>query len=275
MSNQSKIWDSYEYLKPTIISRFSSYLDNLKQTNRGRKRTVDLEIFFKAFYSNVRDGTSPSNFKYYFGLPKSTYFDYLSHLKNSDIFTTLNHEITSSYSLKSVLGGDSFTVKSYTGSEGVGRSSTGRNGIKVQILSDLKGVVYSLETAPANKHDSRIFVDYLSKEKEKLINYGNRVILLDSAYIGNPVKDAAKLVNLRTLTVPKKKRNGQPTHTLDDKQKTKIKQRWRIEQQIGVFRRFYVYGKAINSKFVRHIKTYDFFLSFAITLINNYHIVME
>ena len=268
--HQSKICNSYYALKDIIINRFSSYLSSLRKDNRGKKRTLDLELFFRAFYSNVRDGTSSSMFKYYFGIPKSTYFDYLVLLRQSNIFSTLNDEITSSYSLKSTLACDTFTVKSYTGSEGVGKSSTdrGRKGIKVQILSDLEGVIYSLDTAPANKHDSKIFTESL---QDTNVNFGNRVVLLDSAYVGNSVKEAARSVNLRTLVVPRKKRNGQPTHVLNEDQKVKIKQRWRVEQQIGVLRRF----KAINSKFVRYLRTFRHFLSFVVLLINYYHINME
>lgn len=260
------IFTTFNQLLPTIIDLFTSYLDSIRKSKRGRTRTIDLSLFFKAFYSNCRDAATPSNFKYYFGISKSTYFHYLKLLKQSDIFTTLEQIIMTNYSFDSTLLVDTCTVKSHNGTEGVGASNTdrGRNGIKVQIISDLNGLIYSLETSPANRHDSKIFQN--TTFSQPFTNPTD--ILMDSAYIGKPVKLFAQTHNLCPVVVPKKTTNGNFTHTLNTCQSQKIKQRWQVERHISILRRF----KAISNKYVKTLATYKFYLSFAKLLINTFHL---
>ena len=86
------IFDTFTQILPNLVELFTAYLNSLRKSTRGRSRTIDLTLFFKAFYSNVRDATTPSNFKYYFGLPKSTYFHYLKLLMDSNIFNNLQSQ---------------------------------------------------------------------------------------------------------------------------------------------------------------------------------------
>ena len=90
-------------------------------------------------------------------MSKSTYFHYLKLLKQSNIFTTLEQVTLANYSFHSTLLVDTCTVKSHNGTEGVSANNTdrGRNGIKVQVISDLNGIIYCLETNSANRHDSK------------------------------------------------------------------------------------------------------------------------
>lgn len=260
------IFTTFNQILPTFVDLFTIYLDSLKKTKRGRPRTVDLALFFKAFYSNVRDATTPSNFKYYFDLPKSTYMHYLKHLRNSYLFDKFESILTENYHFNSTLLVDTLTVKSHNGTEGVGPSSTdrGRSGIKVQIISDLDGIIYSLDTNPANNHDSKIFRSTIfSKPFTTPVD-----ILMDSAYIGKPIKVFAQNNNLQPVVVPKKTTNGNVTHTLNANQSQQIKQRWRVERHISILRRF----KAISNKYVKNVSTYKLYLSFAKLLINTYHL---
>ena len=177
----------------------------------------------------------------------------------------LNTNILNDYQDTETLLGDSFTVKSHKGSEGVRRNPTdrGRNGIKVQVISDEKGIIKSLVTAPANHHDSKIFANSLPAIS---INGNHREILLDSAYIGEKVKLAAEAKGLIPLVVPKKKRNGEYTHQLNSYQAIKIKKRWKVEQHIGMIRT----NKGISNKYTTYLKTYEFYLEFVKLLINCY-----
>jgi len=267
MNSYTNIFDTFNTIKPIIIQRFRTYLQNSRTSPRGRKRQLDLEIFFTAFYSNLRDATSPSNFKLYFGLPKSTYFHYLKLLRQSQIVDNLEREITNNYTLGPTLAADTFTVKSHNGHEGVGRNNTdrGRNGVKVQIISDIEGVIQHLDTSSANTHDSKIFTNTLTAHNE---TYSGREILMDAAYIGRPVRTTATNYGLIPIVVPKRKANGQPTHALTDLQKLKIKKRWYIERQIGVLRRF----KAVSNKYAKTLATYKFFLAFSKLLVNYYYL---
>ena len=206
------IFTTFNQLLPTLIDLFTTYLDSIRKSTRGRSRCIDFNLFFKAFYSNVRDSTTPSNFKYYFGIPKSTYFYYLKLLKQSNIFTTLEQFTLANYSFHSTLLVDTCTIKSHNGAEGVGASNTdrGRNGLKVQIISDLNGLIYSLETNSANRHDSKIFQS--TTFSKPFTNPTD--ILMDSAYVGKPIKLFAQTHNLQPIVVPKRTTNGIFTHSL-------------------------------------------------------------
>ena len=260
------IFGTFTQLLPTLIDLFTTYLDSIRKSTRGRPRSVDFNLFFKAFYSNVRDSTTPSNFKYYFGIPKSTYFYYLKLLKQSCIFTTLEQITLNNYSFDSTLLVDTCTVKSHNGTEGVGASNTdrGRNGIKVQVISDLNGLIYSLETCSANRHDSKIFQNTTFSQPFTTPTD----ILMDSAYVGKPVKLFAQTHNLQPIVVPKRTTNGNFTHSLDTYQSQKIKQRWQVERHISILRRF----KAISNKYVKTLSTFKLYLSFAKLLINTFHL---
>lgn len=112
---------------------------------------------------------------------------------------------------------DTCTRKFHNGTEGVGASNTdrARNGIKVQIISDRNGLIYSLETNSANRHDSNIF-QYTTFSQ---LFTTPTDILMDSAYISKHVKLFAQ------TNVPKRTTNGNFTHVLDTYQSHKIKQR--------------------------------------------------
>ena len=138
------IFDTFTLILPTLVEQFTTYLDSLRKSKRGRSRTLDLTVFFKAFYSNVRDSTTPSNFNYYFGLPKSTYFHYLKLLKQSYIFTTLEQIALTNYSFDStllvkVVNLDEFTTSalSYNKEEYCGNLIVEKNGKRRKVHSIL------------------------------------------------------------------------------------------------------------------------------------------
>ena len=91
--SQPKLKTTYDLIRPILIARFQLYLDSNRTSNKGRKRTVNLETVFKALYSSIKDGTSSTNFPYYFGLPKSTYSYYFKLLQKSKIIEDLNSHI--------------------------------------------------------------------------------------------------------------------------------------------------------------------------------------
>lgn len=260
------IFTTFTQMLPTFVELFTAYLDSLRKSKRGRARTIDLNLFFKAFYSNCRDATTPSNFKYYFGLPKATYFYYLKLLQQSNLFNNLHSVILGNYSFHSTMLVDTCTIKSHNGTEGVGASNTdrGRNGIKVQIISDLNGLIYSLETSSANRHDSKIF-----QNTTFIQPFTNPTdILMDAAYVGKPIELFAQAHNLQPIVVPKRMSNGNFTHTLTTSQSQKIKQRWHVERHISILRRF----KSISNKYVKTLASYNLYLSFAKLLMNTYHL---
>jgi len=268
--SQPKLKATFDSIRPTLIAKFQHFLDSNRTSNRGRKRSVNLETIFKALYSTIKDGTSSTNFPYFFGLPKSTYSYYFKLLQKSKILEDLNCSILDICPDSETFFADTFTVKSHKGSEGLGRNPTdrGRSGIKVQIISDEKGIIKSLVTAPANHHDSKILINSLPSI---LIEGNQRDLLLDSAYIGEKVKQAVQAKNLCPLVVPRKKKNGEYTHQLNEYQTNKIKTRWKVEQHIGIIRT----NKGVSNKYTVYLKTYKFYLEFVKLLINCYFVYVR
>ena len=243
-------------------------LQSSKMSNVGRKRTVDISQFLKAFYLVVRDGVRTSRIQELFAISKTTYFRYLRILENSNMFTKMNDIILNSYTLQNVLMCDTFTVKSHNGSERTGANPTdrARRGVKVQVIADVRGVIDSYVVCPANIHDSRIFTENLTK------TYSERKdLLMDSAYVGEPVRNKAQQHNLRAVTVPKKKCNGQMSHALSPSDNSSILQRWRIERLFAVLRQ----NRGISNKYTKRIGSYCLYLACAIFVTNYHHIVME
>lgn len=256
----SKIVNTFEKNMPDICTRFRTYLENRKKSTKGRKRKTSMEAFLKAVFGVARYGVSTTALKELYGIPKATYFHYFKLFQQSGILRELMDQTKNK--LSDILIGDTFTVKSHDGSDSVGANPTdrGRKGIKVQVISDISGIISSVCSEPANKHDSKIFIKHLRNYDQ------HKIMLLDSAYVGKPVQEHAVKNNIRPVVVPKKLCNGKQSHVLDSQDLVLIKKRWTIERIIGVLRRF----KGVSNKFTKTISGYQCYLLLAVTLINSY-----
>jgi len=113
----------------------------MKKTNRGRKRTIDLDQFLTCLFFITDNGMKMSYIKDYFRIAKSTYYYYFDLVTKTKFLETIYEEFFRMYYEKSptsYLITDTFTVKSMNGSEGLGRSCTdrGRKGLKVSLICD-------------------------------------------------------------------------------------------------------------------------------------------
>ena len=83
---------------------------------------------------------------------------------------------------------DTFTVKSMDGSKGLGRTCTdrGRKGLKVSLICDQNLVTHAIHLAPANIHDSKLFIPTVN---ESITNLKDQFCLADSGYAGSKYID--------------------------------------------------------------------------------------
>ena len=136
--NSIKIFD---ILKIYFKTRVDEFLNGLKKSNRGRKRNINWDHFFTCLFFMTDNSMKMSYIKEYFHIAKSTYYYYFDLLSKSRFLEIIDSEIVLQYSqltpIKYLIT-DTLTVKSMSGSDGVGRSCTdrGRKGLKVSLICD-------------------------------------------------------------------------------------------------------------------------------------------
>jgi len=100
----------------------------------------------------------------------------------------------------------------------------GKRGIKQSLIVDRKGAPLFVGVAPANKHDSGIFKETVSKmRRSKQI----RIIAADSAFDVKDLRSYAKSKNIALIASPNKRRNK-------EKHKFNVPHRWIVEQTFGI-----------------------------------------
>jgi hypothetical protein len=182
-----KYKEIFDTLKIYFKTRVDEFLDRLKKSNRGRKRKINRDHFFTCLFFMTDNSMKMYYIKEYFHIAKSIYYYYFDLLSKSRFLEIIYSEIVLQYSqltpIKYLIT-DTFTVKSMSGSDGVGRSCTdrGRNGIKVSLICDQNLVAYAVHLEPANKHDSKILIPTIHSSISVLTG---KSCLADSGYVGS------------------------------------------------------------------------------------------
>jgi hypothetical protein len=202
-----KYKEIFDTLKIYFITRVDEFLNGLKKTNRGRKRTIDWDRFFTCLFFMTDNSMKMSYIKEYFHIAKSTYYYYFDLLYKSKFLGMIYSEIVLQYSHLTpieYLITDTFSVKSMSGSDGLGRSCTdrGRKGLKVSLICDQNLVAHAIHLEPANKHDSKILIPTIHSSISIL---RGKSCLADSGYAGSKyISKIEKDTGVRLLSKPKK-----------------------------------------------------------------------
>lgn len=297
----SNLQQASNYFVPMLISRFTLYLQRKRTDPRGRKRSVNLSVFFNLLI-DLADGGSKGRIIVKNYIPKSTFFYYLRLLADSDIISTMRFEQLHGYYIPKLQIIDSFLVKSIMGREGTGPNPTdrGRRGIKNTLISDKYEVILHDLTSPANKSENSALTDMLEN-----IQSGT-TLLADAGYVGAQITQKCEEHGIHLVSNPRKIRIGQRkkvikgytcasclkgdnctngkccknssqrtktiekgykmSHELSQTDKRKLsKHRWVIEATNAHIRNF----RAVNLKMVRKIGTYRCILGLCILFHNH------
>jgi len=106
-----------------------------------------------------------------------------------------------------------------------GKNPTDRakHGIKYSLLTDRKGAPLFFDIAPANVHDSKLFIPVLSHLKK---SKNLRIVAADSAFDAQYLYSYCQTKNLALIATPNKRRK-KDIHVF------KVPHRWVIEQTFG------------------------------------------
>ena len=216
-----KYKEVFDQIKSYISHRIIEFLDKMKRTTRGHKRIIDFNQFLTCLFSISDCGFKMSYIKDIFKLSKSTYYYYFDLLTKNIFFKNIYDEVISSYnnnhSIKYLIT-DTFTVKSMDGSNGLGRTATdrGRKGLKVSLICDQNLVTHSIHLAPANNHDSKLFIPTVGKS---ITDLKSHYCLADSGYAGSKyIESVRKNTGVILLSKPKRTTNiSKMSHNVSQK----------------------------------------------------------
>ena len=276
INSTKKFKEIFDTLKIYFKTRVDEFLDGLKKTRRGRKRNINWDHFFTCLFFMTDNSMKMSYIKEYFHIAKSTYYYYFDLLSKSRFLEIIYSEIVLQYSqltpIKYLIT-DTFTVKSMSGSDGVGRSCTdrGRKGLKVSLICDQNLVTYAVHLEPANKHDSKILIPTIQSSISVL---NGKSCLADSGYAGSKyISKIEKNTGVKLLSKPKKTRNNLiMSHCVSQQESEMIKEkRNNIERLNGNIRNF----RGLMIKYTTKVSSYLTYLYVALICISCYNIVQS
>jgi len=274
IKSAKKYKEIFDTLKIYLKTRVDEFLDGLKKTNRGRKRNINWDQFFTCLFFMTDNSTKMSYITDYFHMAKSTYYYYFDLLTKSKFFEMIYREIVLQYSQTTpikYLITDTFTVKSMSGSDGLGRSCTdrGRKGLKVSLICDQNLVTHAVHLEPANKHDSKILVPTIQSSISVLNGHS---CLADSGYAGSKyISKIEKDTGVKLLSKPKKTCNHlKMSHDISQQESEMIKEkRNHIERLNGNIRNF----RGLMIKYTTKVSSYMTYLYVALICISCYNII--
>ena len=90
---KTRLWSGYKEifngLKEYLQLKLISFLNGMRKTNRGRKRTINLEQFLRCLFFMTDNGVKMSYIREQFQIPKSTYYYYFDLLSKGMFFKTI------------------------------------------------------------------------------------------------------------------------------------------------------------------------------------------
>jgi transposase len=273
-NNIKKYKDIFDRLKIFLKTKLIALLTSIKKSNRGRKRTIDLDKFFTCLFFLTDNSVKMSYIKDYFQIPKSTYYYYFNLITKTNFLENIYKEFINMYIITNpilYLITDTFTVKSMDGSEGLGRSCTdrGRKGLKVSLICDQNLVTHAVHLEPANVHDSKIFVPTIH---DSITNLKGHLCLADSGYAGSKyISKVEKQTSVKLLSKPKRTSNKlKMSHYVSPHESELIeKKRNNIERLNGNIRNF----RGLMIKYTKKTASYLTHLYIALLCITCYRII--
>ena len=270
-SSQKKYKEVFNTLKTYLKSKIITFLDTLKISNKGRKRTIDWDKFFDCLFYITDNGLKMSYLKEKCGICKSTFYHYFSLISNSSFFEQIHAEIVHTYGKlepDDYLITDTFTVKSMEGSEGVGRNPTdrGRNGIKVSIICDQNLITHAVHLTSANIHDSKILIP---TTESSISDLHGKKCLADSGYAGHKyISKIKQITGISLISKPKRTNNlSIMSHQISEKDSILLqRKRNYIERLNGNIRKF----RGLMIKYTKKMSSYRTYLFIAILCITCY-----
>lgn len=265
--------DIYNRLKICFKQRIEPFIDNMKRTNRGRKRTIVWDKFFDCLFGISDNGLKMSYIKDYYHFSKSTYYYYFDLITRTHFLEKIYNEIvTDHYKMNPVeyLITDTFTVKSMDGSDGLGRNPTdrGRKGFKVSLICDQNLITHAVHLETANTHDSKILLPTITSS---ILDLKGKTCLADSGYAGrNYISNINGKTEVRLISKPKRTTNKLiMSHTISAEDSDLLnRKRNHIERLNGNIRRF----RGLMIKYTKKISSYVTYLYVALLCITCHRI---
>lgn len=258
----------FTYMKPLIIQSINNYFNSKTRQKNGRPRSVNLDGFLDSLYFLIDNGAKTKYIPELFNVSKGSFYRYLHLLEEQQIIDELNHHMLETYHpVDETLMTDGSLVKSVDGSEGTGRNPTdrGRKGIKFLLIANTKMIIKNVAIAPANQHDASVLKEVI----QKMDTFPRPIQCLgDSGFVGQPLQRLCTSKNIELVVRPKKKRNGDISHVLNDQQKQKLRSRWKIEHLNSLIKRY----RSLRNKFTKTIKTYQTILKIVVLCLNGYYL---
>ena len=126
---------------------------------------------------------------------------------------------------------------------------------KISVITDVKGKPLDLKMYSSNIHDSKIL--NLQLDNSNFYNNDNNIMLGDSGYDSNIIKEKLKEIKFGKLLTPKNIRNCKnpeklKTFKLSDKDKCLLKKRIKVENFFAQLKTF----KRINIRYDKSSKNY-------------------
>ena len=145
----------------------------------------------------------------------------------------------------------------------------GKKCCKVSLTSDTNGVVRQATVEPGNVHDSKVFKQSMKVDTIGFPITSDRTIkcLADSGYVGDDLYNHCIDHKIEMVVQPRKKRNGQMTHTLTSENKVLLKKYRSIIEHVNSKVRTF---RSVNVKYVKKISTFKTFLFVALISITCY-----
>ena len=110
-----KSYEVFTAIKPHLIQEFNSLLESQRTDKRGRKKGINLNLFFEAMFIMCDNNLKMCHLKKCCGIAKSTYFKILS---DNQFFEKINETVINQFRPKETIAYvicDSMTVKSMDG----------------------------------------------------------------------------------------------------------------------------------------------------------------
>ena len=134
-------------------------------------------------------------------------------------------------------------------------------GSKISLITDSLGIPINSNIFSANIYDSKILniqLDDLVKNNKKILN-NNNILLGDSGYDSNEIRNKLKEINFGRLLVPRNKRNTKNKNKLLPVEKNLLKLRINIEHKNAHLKQY----KRISIRYDRYYCNYLVFLHLA------------
>lgn len=124
-------------LKSTIINKIKTIMLALKNSTKGRKQTVNLDVFLDAYFEKLDNGSKIKYIKKHYTISEGSYNRYKKFMIDHNILGDIYGEFVNKLPQNSDedLMTDTTTVLSLNGKDGVGFSYKEKKQLKLEFLA--------------------------------------------------------------------------------------------------------------------------------------------